>query len=120
MARPSLHLFSLPPELLDSLTPRNYLRNVREAPEGLKEEEPIEAIPSDPSASRSCNICPSAVFANSDVEGHRSHFRTDWHRYNVKAKLSNGKLATEREFAILVEGMCAALLTKKSCSNPPK
>ena len=63
----------------------------------------------DPSASKTCNVCPGAVFATSDVAGHRSHFKTDWHRYNVKSKLSNGKLATEREFTLLVEGASSSV-----------
>lgn len=107
MARPNLHLFSLPLELLDSLTPRNLRSTIKEPPRrtSIKTDgdEPNEVQQLDPSASRSCNVCPGVVFANTDIEGHRSHFRTDWHRYNVKSKLSNGRLVNERDFALLVE-----------------
>ena len=109
MAHSGLHLFSLPLELLDTLTPRVLSSSVRGAPQKTKVEtvknETYETTLLDPAASRSCNVCPGAVFANTDIEGHRSHFRTDWHRYNVKSKLSNGRLVNERDFAILVEGM---------------
>ena len=62
----------------------------------------VEAEPS-VSGSRSCNICLGVTFSN--VDDQRSHFRSDWHRYNVKAKLSNGKIVSETDFASLLEGL---------------
>lgn len=98
----SLHIYSLPPELIDTLKPLNLLSGINET--GPKEEEKPETSQVTQGA-RSCNICLGAVFT--DVEDQRSHFRSDWHRYNVKARLEKGKVVSEQDFAILVE--CANL-----------
>lgn len=92
------HLFSLPPEILQTLTPRTLV-NQETTPsiETLPEAAPVS------SSARSCNVCLGAGF--SDVDDQRSHFRSDWHRYNVKARLTNKKAVTEAEFANLVESM---------------
>ena len=101
MSRSNLHLFTLPPELLETLTPRTLLSHER-APSPEVPEEPAE-VGHTYSGARSCNICLGVTFAN--VDDQRSHFRSDWHRYNVKAKLSNGKAVAEAEFASLLEGL---------------
>lgn len=92
------HVYSLPVELLDTLTPRNLISEVKSRP-----PSPPLSLPA-PSAlgSRTCNICLGAIFI--DVDEQRAHFRTDWHRYNVKAKLIGGSAATEPEFAQLLDG----------------
>ena len=96
------HLFSLPPELLETLTPRNLFTLTQDLTEqNIQPDKPIETQPL-VSGTRSCNICLGTTF--SDVEDQRLHFRSDWHRYNVKARLANGKAVSEAEFAILVEG----------------
>ena len=55
-------------------------------------------------ASLTCTTCSGATFL--DVNEQRSHFRSDWHRYNVKNRLHNpsAKAVTEAEFGDLVEG----------------
>lgn len=35
---------------------------------------------------------------------HRAHFKSDWHRYNLKLKLANQPTVTEAEFAIDADG----------------
>ncbi|KAF8899611.1 hypothetical protein CPB84DRAFT_1780198 [Gymnopilus junonius] len=73
------HIFSLPLELLDSLTPQSK------------------------SGPRACAICNGITFL--DVNEQRAHFRSDWHRYNVKTRLNGGKTVSEPTFAQLVEGL---------------
>ncbi|KAL5492349.1 hypothetical protein ACEPAI_3796 [Sanghuangporus weigelae] len=113
MSRSMLHLFSLPPELLETLTPRTLLSQDRasspDVPEDSAETEHVT------SGSRSCNICLGVTFA--DVDDQRAHFRSDWHRYNVKAKLSNGKVITETEFVSLLEGLEDSLSGSESSSD---
>src|SRR5262245_15361597 len=94
------HLFALPPDLLDTLTPRNV---VGEAPAKIDAPEQT-AQTSTPSVNgaRSCNICLGASFV--DVDEQRSHFRSDWHRYNVKTRLNSGRPVTELDFDHLVQG----------------
>ena len=95
------HLFSLPRELLDTLVPRNILSSI---PQPARSSRPVSPAPAaQPAAgSRACNICLGAIFA--DVEDQRVHFRSDWHRYNVKVRLNAGEPVSETKFAQLVDG----------------
>ncbi|KAI0350675.1 hypothetical protein OH77DRAFT_1430671 [Trametes cingulata] len=98
------HVFSLPKELLDTLVPRTILNQpaVPTAEPPQRAESP--APPAQPTAgSRACNICLGATFV--DVEDQRAHFRSDWHRYNVKVRLSGGEPVSEARFAQLVDGL---------------
>jgi hypothetical protein len=49
-----------------------------------------------------CALCNASSFA--DVVEQRAHYRSDWHRYNVKAKLINKPLLGEKEFMGAVAG----------------
>ncbi|KAG0709205.1 hypothetical protein DFH29DRAFT_793874 [Suillus ampliporus] len=92
------HVFSLPPELLETLTPRNLIsRPLPEVPTLVQPAPPVS------DNARACNICLGATF--SDVTEQRSHFRSDWHRYNVKIRLRGGNPVTEPAFAQLVDGL---------------
>lgn len=100
--REPLHLFSIPPEVLDNLT----LRPSPLAQPQLSEptvEEQATVGPSVPGAA-SCNLCPGTAL--NDVQEQRAHFRSDWHRYNVKLRLQNpgANPVTETQFANLVDG----------------
>ena len=90
-------VFALPPALLETLTPRNLLS--RTTPE---DTSPVQPAPLPPSNARACNICLGATFL--DVDEQRSHFRSDWHRYNVKIRLQGGSPVMEPAFAQLVDG----------------
>ncbi|KAH9852051.1 hypothetical protein C2E23DRAFT_731600 [Lenzites betulinus] len=93
------HIFSLPQELLDTLVPRNVL-NQPTAPPPSRPASPSPA--QQPTAgSRACNICQGAKFV--DVDDQRVHFRSDWHRYNVKVRLNGSEPVSEARFAQLVD-----------------
>ncbi|KAG1750056.1 hypothetical protein EDD22DRAFT_916702 [Suillus occidentalis] len=92
------HVFSLPPELLETLTPRNLIS--RPPPEV---STLVQTAPPVSDNARACNVCHGATFA--DVTEQRSHFRSDWHRYNVKIRLRGGSPVTKPAFAQLVEGL---------------
>lgn len=92
------HIFSLPLGLLDSLTPRNL---VNRAPSRPKTPE-TAANTSKSTGPRACNICQGVVFL--DVDEQRAHYRSDWHRYNVKTRLNGGHSVSEVAFSQLVEG----------------
>lgn len=93
------HLFALPRELLDTLIPRN-LSNQAPPPES---EAPVLNTDRLSAPSRTCNICLGAVFL--DVDQQRLHFRSDWHRYNVKMRLVGHDSISEVQFTKLVDGM---------------
>ncbi|KAH9479650.1 VMS1-like protein [Psilocybe cubensis] len=92
------HIFSLPPELLESLTPRNLVNKV-----ASRSHTPEPTVITSKSGPRACAICNGIAFL--DVEEQRAHFRSDWHRYNVKTRLNGGKTVSEATFAQLIEGL---------------
>ena len=99
------HVFSLPKELLESLTPRNLANQPPAAPPRSSTPEP--PVPNASAAGqRACNICLGATFR--DVDEQRNHFKSDWHRYNVKTRLNGGSAVGEVAFGQLVEGTAFA------------
>ncbi|KAI0708872.1 hypothetical protein C8T65DRAFT_779503 [Cerioporus squamosus] len=95
------HLFSLPRELLDTLVPRNILNQVAEPP-------PPPETPPPP-----LNPRP----ARAHVDDQRAHFRSDWHRYNVKIRLNGGEPVAEAQFAQLVDGLEDSISGSASSSD---
>ncbi|KAH9946497.1 hypothetical protein B0H21DRAFT_743120 [Amylocystis lapponica] len=93
------HVFSLPRELLDTLVPRNVV-NQAEPPSRSKSSSPVQASAT---GARACNICLGATFP--DVDEQRVHFRSDWHRYNVKMRLNGANPVSEVQFSQLVDGL---------------
>jgi hypothetical protein len=60
------------------------------------------------------------AFAN--LQEQRQHFKTDWHRYNVKRRVERKSAVTEQEFERLLEeeaevSLWAAMLTHSSGST---
>ncbi|KAH7911041.1 hypothetical protein BJ138DRAFT_1151551 [Hygrophoropsis aurantiaca] len=107
------HIFSLPSDILDTLTPRNL---VTHTPPRAISPPPAQVASSAASTNaRGCNICLGAVFT--DVYEQRSHFRSDWHRYNVKIRLGGGNPVTESAFAQLVDGLEDSLSGSASSSD---
>ena len=91
------NVFCLPSQLVDTLTPRAL---INQAPPREPSPPPPKVAPI--SNAKACNICLGAAFA--DVGEQRAHFRTDWHRYNVKIRLTGGNPVAEAAFAQLVGG----------------
>ncbi|KAF8845186.1 hypothetical protein BDN67DRAFT_962128 [Paxillus ammoniavirescens] len=92
------HVFSLPPDLVETLT----LRNLISSQTPPRDPSPPPQVAPTGSA-RGCNICFGAAFVGVDEQ--RSHFRSDWHRYNVKIRLRGGNPVTEPAFAQLMDGL---------------
>ncbi|KDQ61595.1 hypothetical protein JAAARDRAFT_54947 [Jaapia argillacea MUCL 33604] len=106
------HVFALPAHILDALTPRNLISQTPpRTPSPIVDQSPATTGP----AGRTCNVCLGATFV--DVEQQRNHFRSDWHRYNVKIRLSQGKSTTEAEFNQLVESLEDSLSGSASSSE---
>lgn len=98
----SYHIFSLPSELLETLTPR-HLVNEPSRPRSPS-PKPVAAKlgpTTNGLGSKTCNICNGAIFQ--DTEEQRSHYRADWHRYNVKTRLNGLAAVSQAEFAKLVD-----------------
>jgi hypothetical protein len=103
---PHYHVFSLPPELLQSLAPRNLALHHHNRPPSPVPKSAPSVAPA--LGSRACNVCLGTVFQ--DVDEQRSHYRSDWHRYNVKVRLSGGNSVTLPAFAHLIDGDSNTLL----------
>lgn len=101
MSPPSqYHVFTLPRELLETLVPRDIVNRPPSPPPSEPTAPQSEQVTSTTGA-RACNICLGAAFA--DVDSQRIHFRSDWHRYNVKMRINGSLPVTEAHFASLVD-----------------
>ncbi|PIL25091.1 hypothetical protein GSI_12980 [Ganoderma sinense ZZ0214-1] len=113
-SRYQYHLFSLPPDLLDSLIPRNVrAQPPQPAPAPTPETPP--PVPQVTPGSRACNICLGATFV--DVDDQRAHFRSDWHRYNIKIRLNGRDPVSEPHFAQLVDALDDSISGSASSSD---
>ena len=93
-----ISVYSLPTELLSNLS----VRTIQAQPQAASStpEQPRSNAPTSASGIN-CQTCPGAAFES--IEEQRAHFKSDWHRYNVKAKLV-GRTVSEEEWGNLVEG----------------
>ena len=79
--------------------------------EEVKVEPPKPLLSSSSKKALSCNTCPDTEFR--DVNDHRNHFKTVWHKYNIKRKSRNVDPLSEAEFSILSEKEINDLLGSK-------
>ncbi|CCM00373.1 uncharacterized protein FIBRA_02403 [Fibroporia radiculosa] len=110
---PYYHIFSLPKDLLDTIIPRDVVNQAQAS--SSPHSESSASQPSNITGARACNVCPGTAFV--DVDAQRYHFRSDWHRYNVKAKLNGGDGVTESQFGLLVDGLEDSLSGSASSSD---
>lgn len=96
----SLSVYAIPPELLESLQVRSVQAQVPAPP--APEIAPVAtSAPLAPASGLGCQTCPSTSFETADEQ--RAHFKSDWHRYNAKAKLQ-GKTVTADEWEGINDG----------------
>jgi hypothetical protein len=99
LSRP-ISVYSFPPSLLAHLAVRSIQDAQQE--ETTDAAQPAAVTPSNPApGSLRCQTCPGAGFET--VEEQRNHFKSDWHRYNAKAKLT-GRAVSAEEWEGMVEG----------------
>lgn len=99
-----MSVYAIPPELLAALTVRSIQAQDDSTSSLLQQQQPsasIETIPTASGSALGCQACPGASFET--PEDQRAHFKSDWHRYNAKAKLQ-GKAVTADEWEGMVEG----------------
>jgi hypothetical protein len=117
-----LYAFALPQELLQVIALRSPLGGhaSTEQPAG----EVTDASKNDDGSSNhaksrisalGCNLCGADTF--DDIAEQRSHFTTDWHRYNVKRRLANKSTVGEHEWEGLVEGVLLHFKKYSSIAN---
>lgn len=89
-----ISVFHIPLELLNDLRPTDY--NASETPSSielttnkLEQLELEQSTKEQEDGSLTCRTC-NITFPPTDRQEHRAHFATDWHRYNIKRKLTLG------------------------------
>jgi hypothetical protein len=94
-----LYLYSLPPELLNTLTLKgDALQQLEETPVIT---ETVEKENSEPGGA-GCLTCNIASFVDTSVQ--RDHFRSDLHKFNLKRKLTDQKIVNADEFDKMLDG----------------
>ncbi|KZP01617.1 hypothetical protein CALVIDRAFT_474488 [Calocera viscosa TUFC12733] len=91
-----LQIFNLPAEIVDTLSIRTSALSPPREPTPPPAEDQRET-----STSFACNVCLGATFV--DVQEQREHFKSDWHRYNVKLRMSSKSAVTEEDFNGIVD-----------------
>src|SRR3954453_20338289 len=120
----SIQVFSLPPEILSVITPRQnsigFSAKLISEPETITKIKEIDDFTkqnkNDP-IKLTCLVCGITSFES--IEQQRVHYKLDWHRFNVKRRavgLDLGKSqfepTTEKEFEELMESLGGKLKRK--------
>ncbi|KAG8759548.1 hypothetical protein FRC14_005671 [Serendipita sp. 396] len=118
-----MNIFQLPHELLENIVSRTLI-NVDSNRSAAEEQTPTKF----PSSSQptglnkqpgprlmSCTVCLGTVFT--DSEDQRAHYRSDWHRYNVKAKLLNKPVLNETAFENAVANLSDSISGSESSDS---
>ncbi|CAG9310199.1 unnamed protein product [Blepharisma stoltei] len=101
-------------EVIDQTVQGNIEAKQKEMEERKEErfEQKPEPVKQKPKSGFVCNTCPNAEFA--DLGDHRAHFKTNWHKFNVKRKARSMESISEAEFSILTESEVQNFLLQKN------
>lgn len=114
----ALNIYTLPQELLQNLSVRTIAelddpqseagpststlgsksKSNAKAASNLPQTDGSQA----PVGSLSCQSCPQTLFES--VEEQRAHFKSDWHRYNSKARMEGKGVVDAEQWENMVEG----------------
>ncbi|KAI7954235.1 hypothetical protein MJO28_006782 [Puccinia striiformis f. sp. tritici] len=116
-----LHCFSLPNEIINSIeisknsNNQNY-GDYSEGKEKEKEEEEVEnqKTRTNDLLNYTCTTCNINFESN---ETQRNHFRSDWHRFNIKLTTSSNKPVDQAKFNTILEELQDSLSGSDSESN---
>ncbi|ELU43624.1 cytoplasmic protein [Rhizoctonia solani AG-1 IA] len=112
-----IHVFNFPTNILEVLSLRDSSLGETPAPVATP-KRPV--APPQPTSSGSIPSCATCLGANlSDVKEQRDHFRSDWHRYNVKMRLQDPshQPVSEEQFTKLVQDLAESLSGSESSTN---
>ncbi|CAE7154449.1 unnamed protein product [Rhizoctonia solani] len=111
-----IHLFNIPANLLEVLSLRESSL-VANPPPAASPKRPATPQSALTGSTPSCTVCVGANL--SDVKEQRAHFRSDWHRYNVKLRLQDAshQPVSEEQFTKLVEDLAESLSGSESSTN---
>jgi hypothetical protein len=105
----ALFAYSLPAALLSNLSVRSIAAELAIGGETEDQAGPSKSkshasapAPALSNGTLRCTACPNAAFET--VEEQRTHFKSDWHRYNAKARLEGKNAVGQEEWDNMVEG----------------
>ncbi|KAG5208006.1 Ankyrin repeat and zinc finger domain-containing protein 1 [Trichophyton interdigitale] len=93
-----LYVYSLPAELLDSLTTKSTADGSRVLPAEISESTAGARDRDDSTSSPGSMSCALCQVAFQEVKEQREHVKSDHHRYNLKARLRGTATFNETEF----------------------
>ncbi|KAF7557055.1 hypothetical protein G7046_g6126 [Stylonectria norvegica] len=104
LLRRPLYIYDLPPEVLDTLTPKADTDPDAEAitatsPSATPSETSLNTSSDNLVGSQTCSLCSQTLTTILDQRG---HLKSDLHHYNLKQKLRGQKAVSESEFEKLV------------------
>jgi hypothetical protein len=95
-----LFIYSLPPELLNTLTLKGDAHPLEEDAPTTANGSELETAAA--AGSAGCTTCNITVFT--DVVQQREHVRSDLHKFNLKRKLTGQKVVNADEFDKMLDG----------------
>ena len=115
----ALNIYTLPQELLSNLSvrtiaeldvPQSQSQSQSEAgpsasgskPKSTSKLHASGSTSQAPIGSLTCQSCPQTLFES--VEEQRAHFKSDWHRYNSKARMEGKAVVDAEQWENMVEG----------------
>ena len=107
----ALFAYSLPAALLSNLSVRSIAAELAIGGETVEQAGPSKSkshasapatTPVLSNGTLRCTACPNAAFET--VEEQRTHFKSDWHRYNAKARLEGKNAVGQEEWDNMIEG----------------
>jgi hypothetical protein len=109
-----LYIFSLPPEILNTITLKGEAVNAQVSAIPRDEERKQINGQGTTTSGVGCATCNIASFT--DMEEQREHVRSDLHKFNLKRKVAGHTIVNADEFDKMLEGTaCAgASLTPRS------
>ncbi|CAE6454621.1 unnamed protein product [Rhizoctonia solani] len=112
-----IHVFNIPANLLEVLSLRESSLVASLPPATTPNRPTTPPQPTPTGSAPSCTVCLGASL--SDVKEQREHFRSDWHRYNVKMRLqdTSHQPVSEEQFTKLVEDLAESLSGSESATN---
>lgn len=112
----SFSVYSIPPQLLQSLAVRSIQAQNNDQQQSVlptSVSTSAAAAPPPIGTGISCQTCPQAEFDT--IEEQRTHFKSDWHRYNAKVKLNaSGKVVSLEEWDNMVEGVYPSAIAREA------
>lgn len=98
MAAKSYYVYRLQASLIDTLSPLTVEEQI-DATFSIPVQSASESVTESLSTNRSCTFCGEIK----DVGDIRSHYKSDFHRFNVKRKLQNQPTVNEEQFEALID-----------------